>query len=217
MSGRDADGSLRVQHPVRPRSMPSLVDQITRLRPLYRLRLFEVSFGSDALKTPIRPLVKNKRTTSNLFAREHLAQDDIVVARLVDRGDPATELSRGTLQQGQPVSAECDGKILKSVLLVSREAGRQFRLMLAKNVHREEAPVADSCPSRAALACANEKHAGLQRDRCQRVYGRAEKLAAPFGCDDGDPGCKGSHDRPELLGIDGDTAGDRASVSLPQR
>jgi hypothetical protein len=62
--------------------------------------------------------VKNKRTTSNLFAREHLAQDDIVVARLVDRGDPATELSRGALQQGQPVSAERNGKIRKSVLLV---------------------------------------------------------------------------------------------------
>ena len=58
------------------------------------------------LKASIRPFVKNKRTTSNLFAREHLAQDDIVVACLVDRGDPATELSRGALQQGQPVSAE---------------------------------------------------------------------------------------------------------------
>jgi hypothetical protein len=217
MSGRDADGSLRVQHLVRPRSMPSLVDQITRLRPLNRLRLFEISFGSDTLKTPIRPLVKNKRTTGNLFAREDLAQDDIVVTCLVDRGDLATELSRGALQQGQAVSAERNGKILKSVLLVSREASRQFRLMLAKNVHREEAPVADSCPGRAALACANEEHAGLQRDRRQRVYGGAEKLATPFGCDDGDPGCKGSHDGPELLGINGDTAQNRASVSLLQR
>ena len=217
MSARDADGSLRVQHPVQPRSMPSLVDQITWLRPLNRLRLFEISFGSDTLKASIRPFVKNKRTTSNLFAREHLAQDDIVVACLVDRGDPATELSRGALQQGQPVSAERYGKVRKSILLVPREAGRQFRLMLAKNVHREETPVADSRPGRAALACANEKHAGLQRDRRQRIYGRAEKLAAPFGCDDGDPGCKGCHDRPELLGIDGDTAQNRASVTLPRR
>jgi hypothetical protein len=67
---------------------------------------------SDALKTSVRAFVKNKRTTSNLFAQEHLAQDDIVVARLVDRGDPATDVSRGALQQGQPVSAECYGKIL---------------------------------------------------------------------------------------------------------
>src|SRR5712675_272812 len=151
MSARDADGSLRVQHPVQPRSMPSLVDQITWLRPLNRLRLFEISFGSDTLKASIRPFVKNKRTTSNLFAREHLAQDDIVVACLVDRGDPATELSRGALQQGQPVSAERYGKVRKSILLVPREAGRQFRLMLAKNVHREETPVADSRPGRATL------------------------------------------------------------------
>ncbi len=197
--------------------MPSLVDQITRCGLYIVCGYLKFSFGSDTLKTPIRSLVKNKRATSNLLAREDLAQDDIVVACLVDRGDPATELSRGALQQGQPVSAERDGKILKSVLLVSGEAGRQFGLMLAKNVHREEAPLADSCPSRAALACANEKHAGLQRDRRQRVDGRAEKLAAPFGCDDGDPGCKGSHDRPELLGINGGTAQNRASVSLPRR
>ena len=61
---------------------------------LYAMRkedIFEREFRSNALKTPIGALVKDQRTASNLFAREDLAQNDLVVARLVDRGDPAAD------------------------------------------------------------------------------------------------------------------------------
>ena len=138
-----------------------------------------------------------------------------MVACLVDRGDPATELGRGALQQGQPVSAERNGKILKSVLLVSREAGRQIGLMLAKNVHREESPVADSRPVALPSLVQTRSMQGSSETDVSEFMVAPKSSPLPFGCDDGDAGCKGSHHRPELLGINGDTAQNRASVSLP--
>ena len=126
---------------------------------------------------------------------------DVVIARLVDRSDPATHLGGGSLQQRQAVGAERDGKIFKPALLLSREARGQIGLMLAENVDREQSSFPDGRSCRAAFARAEQQHARLQRHRRQRVDRRAEQLALPLGRDDGDPGRKSSHDRPEMPGI----------------
>ena len=61
---------------------------------------------------------------------------------------------------------------------------------MAENVHREQPALADRSSRRAAFVGAEQEHAGRKRDRCQRVDGRAEQLAFPFGRDDGDAGWK---------------------------
>ena len=96
--------------------------------------IFKREYESSALKAPIRAFVKDKWSARNLFARENLAQNDIVVARPVYRRDPATHLGGGALQQREPVRAERNGKIFKSALLISGEAGGQIGLMLTENV-----------------------------------------------------------------------------------
>lgn len=105
-------------------------------------RVFQTGSRSNALKAPIGTLVKHERATGNLFAREDLTKNDIVVARPMYRGDPATHLGRGTLQQRKSVCAERNREIFKSVLR-PREAGRQFGLMLAKNIDREKSPASN--------------------------------------------------------------------------
>lgn len=60
-----------------------------------------------------------------------------MIACLMYRGKPATDLSSGALQQGESVLAECNRKIVKSALQVSGETTGQIQLMLAKNVDRE--------------------------------------------------------------------------------
>jgi hypothetical protein len=94
----------------------------------------EQELESSALKASISAFVKDKRSASELFAREYLAQNDIVVACLVYRRDPATHLGGGSLQQREPVRAEGNGKIFKSALLISGEASGQIGLMLTENV-----------------------------------------------------------------------------------
>jgi hypothetical protein len=81
--------------------------------------------------------VEDEGTARYFLTRDHLAQDYLVIACLMYRGKPATDLSSGALQQGQSVRAECNRKIVKSALQVSGEATGQIRLMLAKNVDRE--------------------------------------------------------------------------------
>jgi hypothetical protein len=92
---------------------------------------------SCALKASIGSFVEDEGTARNFLTRDHLAQDYLVIACLMYRGKPTTDLSCGALQQGEPVRAECNCKIVKSALQVSGEATGQIRLMLAKNVDRE--------------------------------------------------------------------------------
>jgi len=147
--------------------------------------------------------VKDERTAGDLVAGKDLAQNNVMIARSVNRGDAATELGRGTLQQRQSVGAERNREIVKSVVWLSCKAGGQVGLMLAKDIDREQTAPANGRSCRAALACAKKQHAGLQRHRRQRVDGGTEQLAVPGGGDDGDPGRKRSHHGPEALGIDG--------------
>jgi hypothetical protein len=92
---------------------------------------------SCPLKASIVSFVEDEGTARYFLTRDHLAQDYLVIACLMYRGKPATDLSSGALQQGQSVRAECNRKIVKSALQVSGEATGQIRLMLAKNVDRE--------------------------------------------------------------------------------
>jgi hypothetical protein len=68
--------------------------------------------GSSALKASIRAFVKDERTAGDLFAGKDFAQDNVVIARLVNRGDAATELGRGFLLQRQSVGAEHNSEIV---------------------------------------------------------------------------------------------------------
>ena len=56
--------------------------------------IFKREYELSALKAPIGTFVKDERIAGDLIAREHFAQNDVVVARLVDRGDPAAEVER---------------------------------------------------------------------------------------------------------------------------
>src|SRR6266850_6958925 len=49
------------------------------------------------VERPVGTPVKDQRIAGDLTARDHFTQNDIVVARLVDRGDPAAELSGSAL------------------------------------------------------------------------------------------------------------------------
>src|SRR5512133_3338715 len=155
------------------------------------------------LETPIGSLVKHKRAAGSLVAREHLTQNDVVVAGLVDRGDPAAELSGGPLEEWQPVCAERQGEIVETMLKRPRKAGGQLGLMLAKNVDREQTAFADRSPGRAAFVGAKQEEAWLKRNRCQRIDRCAEQFALTLRRDDGDAGWEGTHDRAEALAIDG--------------
>ena len=83
---------------------------------MHKEDIFERELRLSALKDPVATLVKDERIAGSLLAREHFAQNDVVVARLVDRGDAATELSGRTLEQRQAVGAERDREILEPVL-----------------------------------------------------------------------------------------------------
>ena len=84
--------------------------------------IFKREYELSALKAPIGTFVKDERIAGDLIAREHFAQNDVVVARLVDRGDPAAELSGGALEQRQIVGAVRDGTIIEPVLMLARDA-----------------------------------------------------------------------------------------------
>ncbi|WFU38395.1 hypothetical protein QA640_28720 [Bradyrhizobium sp. CB82] len=92
-------------------------------------------------------------------------------------GDAAAEPGCGALQQRQPVGAECQGQIFEPALQLPCEAMGQVRLMLARNIHREQAALADRHSSRTALVRAEQQHAGIARHRRQRIDRRAEQLA----------------------------------------
>src|ERR1700745_4026611 len=91
---------------------------------------------SGALKAAIGALVKDQRTARDFLARNHLAQDDVVIAGLVHAGDATAHLARGALQQRKPVWAEGEREIVEPVSrLLVREAGGQLGLMLAEDIH----------------------------------------------------------------------------------